>query len=51
MSKDFMTRFRDTLFVNDLEDKNNIEQYQRSINTTWDERLLTYFIELKKVNI
>lgn len=40
MSKDFMRRFRDILFVVDLEDKQNIEQYLETKNTTWDECML-----------
>jgi hypothetical protein len=41
MSKDFMRRFRDCLFVIDAEDKKNVEAYLESIGSTWD----TYMVE------
>jgi hypothetical protein len=41
MSKDFMRRFRDCLFVVDVEDKRKVEEYLHSIGSTWD----TYLVE------
>jgi hypothetical protein len=41
MSKDFMRRFRDFLFIIDAEDKKNVEAYLESIGSTCD----TYMVE------
>jgi hypothetical protein len=41
MSKGFMRRFRDSLFVIDAEDKKSVEAYLESIGSTWD----TYMVE------
>jgi len=40
LSKDFIRRFRDALFVVDTEDKEKVESYLISIGTTWNKRLL-----------
>jgi hypothetical protein len=40
MAKDFMRRFRDCLFVVDLEDKRKVEEYLHSVNSNWETCLI-----------
>jgi hypothetical protein len=41
LSKDFIRRFRDALFVVDTEDKQKVENYLVSIGTDWNTRLVS----------
>jgi hypothetical protein len=41
LSKDFIRRFRDALFVVDTDDKQKVETYLHSIGTDWNTRLVS----------